>query len=135
MCELHESWLLEPHEKCNRLFQDVCLIFVSNFINLTYCFGFIGVLRGEDGEKEEKPKEDKGKQKLRQLHTHRYGEPEVQESAFWKKIIAYQQKLLVSCSLDCVFSCWQGCVPQNFSTSVKMNFASDKPHFSIHHHP
>ncbi|KAM6084867.1 ryanodine receptor 2 [Theristicus caerulescens] len=49
---------------------------------------------GEDGEKEEKTKEDKGKQKLRQLHTHRYGEPEVQESAFWKKIIAYQQKLL-----------------------------------------
>ena len=36
-----------------------------------------------------------GKQKLRQLHTHRYGEPEVPESAFWKKIIAYQQKLLV----------------------------------------
>ncbi|XP_070929980.1 ryanodine receptor 2 isoform X11 [Macaca nemestrina] len=49
---------------------------------------------GEDGEKEEKAKEDKGKQKLRQLHTHRYGEPEVPESAFWKKIIAYQQKLL-----------------------------------------
>ncbi|NWZ19209.1 RYR2 protein, partial [Asarcornis scutulata] len=49
---------------------------------------------GEDGEKEEKAKEDKGKQKLRQLHTHRYGELEVQESAFWKKIIAYQQKLL-----------------------------------------
>ncbi|XP_078213400.1 ryanodine receptor 2 isoform X16 [Callithrix jacchus] len=49
---------------------------------------------GEDGEKEEKVKEDKGKQKLRQLHTHRYGEPEVPESAFWKKIIAYQQKLL-----------------------------------------
>ncbi|NXK89543.1 RYR2 protein, partial [Formicarius rufipectus] len=49
---------------------------------------------GEDGEKEEKTKEDKGKQKLRQLHTHRYGEPEVQESAFWKNIIAYQQKLL-----------------------------------------
>ncbi|NWT08499.1 RYR2 protein, partial [Vireo altiloquus] len=49
---------------------------------------------GEDGEKEEKNKEDKGKQKLRQLHTHRYGEPEVQESVFWKNIIAYQQKLL-----------------------------------------
>ncbi|KAL9863951.1 ryanodine receptor 2 [Geothlypis trichas] len=49
---------------------------------------------GEDGEKEEKTKEDKGKQKLRQLHTHRYGEPEVQESVFWKNIIAYQQKLL-----------------------------------------
>ncbi|XP_039562807.1 ryanodine receptor 2 isoform X7 [Passer montanus] len=49
---------------------------------------------GEDGEKEEKTKEDKGKQKLRQMHTHRYGEPEVQESVFWKNIIAYQQKLL-----------------------------------------
>ncbi|XP_060047921.1 ryanodine receptor 2 isoform X1 [Erinaceus europaeus] len=49
---------------------------------------------GEDGEKEEKSKDEKGKQKLRQLHTHRYGEPEVPESAFWKKIIAYQQKLL-----------------------------------------
>ncbi|XP_052552130.1 ryanodine receptor 2 isoform X5 [Tympanuchus pallidicinctus] len=49
---------------------------------------------GEDGEKEEKAKEDKAKQKLRQLHTHRYGEQEIQESAFWKKIIAYQQKLL-----------------------------------------
>ncbi|NXG97260.1 RYR2 protein, partial [Loxia leucoptera] len=49
---------------------------------------------GEDGEKEEKTKEDKGKQKLRQMHMHRYGEPEVQESVFWKNIIAYQQKLL-----------------------------------------
>ncbi|NXO29348.1 RYR2 protein, partial [Cisticola juncidis] len=49
---------------------------------------------GEDGEKEDKTKEDKGKQKLRQLHMHRYGEPEVQESVFWKNIIAYQQKLL-----------------------------------------
>uniref|UniRef100_A0A8C5JBB1 Ryanodine receptor 2 n=1 Tax=Junco hyemalis TaxID=40217 RepID=A0A8C5JBB1_JUNHY len=57
----------------------------------------------EDGEKEEKTKEDKGKQKLRQLHTHRYGEPEVQESVFWKNIIAYQQKLLVSCYLTYVY--------------------------------
>uniref|UniRef100_A0A8C9MZ91 Ryanodine receptor 2 n=1 Tax=Serinus canaria TaxID=9135 RepID=A0A8C9MZ91_SERCA len=65
-----------------------------NFINLIYYFTFICILRGEDGEKEEKTKEDKGKQKLRQMHTHRYGEPEVQESVFWKNIIAYQQKLL-----------------------------------------
>ncbi|XP_074846207.1 ryanodine receptor 2 isoform X10 [Carettochelys insculpta] len=49
---------------------------------------------GEGGEKEDKAKEDKGKQKLRQFHAHRCGEAEVQESAFWKKIIAYQQKLL-----------------------------------------
>uniref|UniRef100_A0A670XZ75 Ryanodine receptor 2 n=1 Tax=Pseudonaja textilis TaxID=8673 RepID=A0A670XZ75_PSETE len=49
---------------------------------------------GEDGEKEEKTKEDKGKQKPRQCHKHRHGELELQESAFWKKIIAYQQKVL-----------------------------------------
>ncbi|XP_074229379.1 ryanodine receptor 2 isoform X7 [Camelus bactrianus] len=49
---------------------------------------------GEDGEKEDKAKEDKGKQRPRQPHTHRYGEPEAPESAFWKKIIASQQKLL-----------------------------------------
>ncbi|KAM5301819.1 ryanodine receptor 2 isoform 4-T4 [Glossophaga mutica] len=49
---------------------------------------------GEDGEKEEKAKDEKGRQKLRSIHTHRYGEPEAPESAFWKKIIAYQQKLL-----------------------------------------
>uniref|UniRef100_A0A8D0E9V2 Ryanodine receptor 2 n=1 Tax=Salvator merianae TaxID=96440 RepID=A0A8D0E9V2_SALMN len=48
---------------------------------------------GEDGEKEQK-KEDKGKQKQRPRHKRRHGEPETQESAFWKKIIAYQQKLL-----------------------------------------
>uniref|UniRef100_A0A6I8P2E1 Ryanodine receptor 2 n=1 Tax=Ornithorhynchus anatinus TaxID=9258 RepID=A0A6I8P2E1_ORNAN len=55
---------------------------------------FLRSPRGEDGEKEEKGRDEKGKQKLRQLHAHRYGEPETQESAFWKKIIAYQQKLL-----------------------------------------
>ncbi|EPQ17120.1 Ryanodine receptor 2 [Myotis brandtii] len=49
---------------------------------------------GEDGEKEEKAKDEKGRQKLRLIHTHRYGEPEAPESVFWKKIIAYQQKLL-----------------------------------------
>nr|XP_014340342.1 PREDICTED: ryanodine receptor 2 [Latimeria chalumnae] len=49
---------------------------------------------GEDGEKQENAKEEKSKQKYRQHHTQKSGEPEVQESAFWKKIIAYQQKLL-----------------------------------------
>lgn len=111
-----------PHEKVQWTVLGCGLnILFSNFINLTCYFGFICILRGEDGEKEEKTKEDKGKQKLRQLHTHRYGEPEVQESAFWKKIIAYQQKLLVSCCLDYVFSCWQGCVPPCYSTNVKTN--------------
>ncbi|XP_078504129.1 ryanodine receptor 2 [Lissotriton helveticus] len=54
----------------------------------------VGKKVAEDGEKEEKGKDDKPKQKVRQLHTPRYGDQEVQESAFWKKIIAYQQKLL-----------------------------------------
>lgn len=57
--------------------------------------GVIYIFRGEDGEKEEKDKEDKAKQKPRHHRKHRHGEPETQESAFWKKIIAYQQKLLV----------------------------------------
>ncbi|ELW68100.1 Ryanodine receptor 2 [Tupaia chinensis] len=48
---------------------------------------------GGDGEKEDKANV-KGRPRPRQLHTHRHGESEVPESAFWKKITAYQQKLL-----------------------------------------
>ena len=51
--------------------------------------------RGEDGEKQEKQKEEKPKHKVRQHHTSKSDEPDLQESAFWKKIIAYQRKLLV----------------------------------------
>uniref|UniRef100_A0A8C0VJV4 Ryanodine receptor 2 n=1 Tax=Cyanistes caeruleus TaxID=156563 RepID=A0A8C0VJV4_CYACU len=64
-------------------------VIVSSISDIYFSVSYI-----KYGEKEEKTKEDKGKQKLRQLHTHRYGEPEVQESVFWKNIIAYQQKLL-----------------------------------------
>ncbi|MGH0130667.1 UNVERIFIED_CONTAM: hypothetical protein FKN15_003166 [Acipenser sinensis] len=49
---------------------------------------------GEDGEKQEKPKEEKPKQKIRQHHALKSDESEIQESAFWKKILAYQRKLL-----------------------------------------
>ncbi|XP_061087166.1 ryanodine receptor 2-like [Conger conger] len=49
---------------------------------------------GENGEKDVKPKDEKPKQKVRQHHTSKSEEPELQESAFWKKIIAYQRKLL-----------------------------------------
>ncbi|XP_041105563.1 ryanodine receptor 2-like [Polyodon spathula] len=49
---------------------------------------------GEDGEKQEKPKEVKPKQKIRQRHALKADEPEIQESAFLKKILAYQRKLL-----------------------------------------
>lgn len=52
--------------------------------------------RGEDGDKEGKAEGEEGRQKPRPVRTHRCGEPEAPESAFWKKIIAYQQKLLVS---------------------------------------
>ncbi|XP_016323833.1 ryanodine receptor 2 [Sinocyclocheilus anshuiensis] len=44
---------------------------------------------GENGEKAPKKKEEAVKRKVRQHH-----EPDLQESAFWKKIIAYQRKLL-----------------------------------------
>ncbi|XP_016377141.1 ryanodine receptor 2 [Sinocyclocheilus rhinocerous] len=44
---------------------------------------------GENGEKAQKKKEEAVKRKVRQHH-----EPDLQESAFWKKIIAYQRKLL-----------------------------------------
>lgn len=66
------------------------------FFRLLPAYVYSPVPRGEDGEKEEKAKDEKGRQKLRLIHTHRYGEPEAPESVFWKKIIAYQQKLLVS---------------------------------------
>ncbi|GCB66916.1 hypothetical protein scyTo_0005050, partial [Scyliorhinus torazame] len=49
---------------------------------------------GEDGEKEEKNTEKKSRRRRRQRHTQKAEEPEVQESAFWKKITAYHQKLL-----------------------------------------
>ncbi|KAL1264893.1 hypothetical protein QQF64_005248, partial [Cirrhinus molitorella] len=44
---------------------------------------------GENGEKAQKKKEEAVKRKVRQHY-----EPDLQESAFWKKIIAYQRKLL-----------------------------------------
>ncbi|KAJ8264428.1 hypothetical protein GJAV_G00149040 [Gymnothorax javanicus] len=49
---------------------------------------------GENGEKDVKPKDEKPKQKVRPHRTSKSEEPELQESAFWKKIIAYQRKLL-----------------------------------------
>uniref|UniRef100_A0A668AN21 Uncharacterized protein n=1 Tax=Myripristis murdjan TaxID=586833 RepID=A0A668AN21_9TELE len=50
---------------------------------------------GEDGEKQEKlQKREKPKHKVRQHHTSKSDEPDLQESAFSKKIIAYQRKLL-----------------------------------------
>ncbi|XP_053366812.1 ryanodine receptor 2 [Clarias gariepinus] len=49
---------------------------------------------GEDGEKKEK-KKDVPKKRKPQLHrSSKSDEPDLQESAFWKKIIAYQRKLL-----------------------------------------
>ncbi|KAG1945378.1 ryanodine receptor [Pimephales promelas] len=47
----------------------------------------------ENGEKAQKKKDEAVKRKVR-LHYSRADEPDLQESAFWKKIIAYQRKLL-----------------------------------------
>lgn len=51
--------------------------------------------RGEDGEKKEKKKEVPKKKKTQLHRSSKSDEPDLQESAFWKKIIAYQRKLLV----------------------------------------
>ncbi|XP_047673439.1 ryanodine receptor 2 isoform X4 [Tachysurus fulvidraco] len=49
---------------------------------------------GEDGEKNEKKKEVQKKKKPQLYRSSKSDEPDQQESAFWKKIIAYQRKLL-----------------------------------------
>ncbi|XP_058262192.1 ryanodine receptor 2 isoform X14 [Hemibagrus wyckioides] len=49
---------------------------------------------GEDGEKKEKKKEVPKKKKTQLHRSSKSDEPDLQESAFWKKIIAYQRKLL-----------------------------------------
>lgn len=52
--------------------------------------------RSDDVEKQEKQsKNETMKPKMRRHHTSKSDEPDVQESAFLKKIIAYQRKLLV----------------------------------------
>lgn len=52
--------------------------------------------RSDDVEKQEKQsKNETMKPKTRRHHTSKSDEPDVQESAFLKKIIAYQRKLLV----------------------------------------
>ncbi|KAG7324860.1 hypothetical protein KOW79_011176 [Hemibagrus wyckioides] len=50
--------------------------------------------RHTDGEKKEKKKEVPKKKKTQLHRSSKSDEPDLQESAFWKKIIAYQRKLL-----------------------------------------
>ncbi|KAF7650574.1 hypothetical protein LDENG_00123610 [Lucifuga dentata] len=47
-----------------------------------------------DEEEEKQQKKEKMKPKVRPRHTLKSDEPDLQESAFWKKILAYQRKLL-----------------------------------------
>ncbi|XP_043914983.1 ryanodine receptor 2 [Protopterus annectens] len=49
---------------------------------------------GEDGKMLEKSRKEVPRKLYRQHHLLKSGEPDGQESAFWKKIIAYQRKLL-----------------------------------------
>lgn len=54
------------------------------------------VFRSEHVEKQEKlQKNEKMRPKVRRHHSSKSDEPDLQESAFLKKIIAYQRKLLV----------------------------------------
>lgn len=55
-------------------------------------------------ETPEKPqKNEKMKAKVRRHHSSRCDEPDLQESAFLKKILAYQRKLLVPVLLFSLF--------------------------------
>lgn len=54
------------------------------------------VFRSEHVEKQEKLQQnEKIRPKVRRHHSSKSDEPDLQESAFLKKIIAYQRKLLV----------------------------------------
>lgn len=86
---------VEMAEKLNGLFQTdreqcahVCLV-----VHSVLCCDFRAA---HVEEQEKKPqKNEKMKQKVRRHHTSKSDEPDLQESAFLKKIIAYQRKLLV----------------------------------------
>lgn len=71
---------------------------VSIHVNTSVlCFSTVCLcgFRAEDEEKDKVKKEAMAKQKIRQNYISKCDEPDLQESAFWKKIIAYQRKLLV----------------------------------------
>lgn len=85
---------------------DLVCIFMLNFVlylrskYIAFCYWLTAVNwcvchRGEDGEKKEKKKKAPKKSKTQLHRSSRSDEPDLQESAFWKKIIAYQRKLLV----------------------------------------
>lgn len=70
---------------------------------------FCGFRDGRVEKQEKQQKNEKMKPKVRKHHTSKSDEPDLQESAFFKKIIAYQRKLLVqgdflSFCLNCVYT-------------------------------
>lgn len=60
-----------------------------------YCVLFCDFRDGHVEKQEKQQKNEKMKPKVRRHHTSKSDEPDLQESAFLKKIIAYQRKLLV----------------------------------------
>lgn len=56
-----------------------------------------------EGHVEKQQKNEKMKPKVRKHHTSKSDEPDLQESAFFKKIMAYQRKLLVGGEIFCSF--------------------------------
>uniref|UniRef100_A0A8C5ALD5 Ryanodine receptor 2 n=1 Tax=Gadus morhua TaxID=8049 RepID=A0A8C5ALD5_GADMO len=62
--------------------------------DLSFCTTCPCGLRPENEDKDKVKKEAMAKQKIRQNYIFKSEEPDLQESVFWKKIIAYQRKLL-----------------------------------------
>lgn len=71
---------------------------------LCFCTTCLCGFRAEIDNKDKGKKEMMAKQKIRQSHISKCEEPDLQESAFWKKIIAYQRKLLVRHYIDLSYS-------------------------------
>lgn len=102
-------WLYLGHMTSDKVFEDLLWCFILQYCHVrcvcvcvhTYIHIYIQYIlccdfRAAHVEEQEKPqKNEKMKQKVRRHHTSKSDEPDLQESAFLKKIIAYQRKLLV----------------------------------------
>ena len=76
---------------------------------LSFCTTCPCGFRPENEDKDKAKKEAMAKQKIRQNYIFKSEEPDLQESVFWKKIIAYQRKLLVGHVLHWFYCslCWK----------------------------
>ena len=78
------------------MYQSLALISVQPCLSeLSFCTTCPCGFRPENEDKDKAKKEAMAKQKIQQNYIFKSEEPDLQESVFWKKIIAYQRKLLV----------------------------------------